>query len=569
MNQEIADIFYEIADILEMQKVKWKPAAYRNAARALESLGEDVREIYKREGKTGLQEIYGVGEALSKKIEEYIHTGKIKKLLELRKTIPRGVVELMKVQGIGVKKALKLHEELGVKSVKELEKAAKKKKIQKIETFKQKTEENILEGIEFMKKNKGRILLGFALPIARNIVEELKSLKGVKEAVAAGSLRRMEETIGDIDILVISGNNKEVADFFIKMPDVKRVLAKGDTKAAVVLKDNLQVDLRLIKPESFGSALQYFTGNKSHNIHLRNIALKRGFKLSEYGLFRGWKQIAGKTEEEVYRKLGMQYIEPELRTERGEIEVALKKILPKLISYEDIEGDLHMHTKYSDAGNTIEEMAMAAKDLGLKYIAITDHCSERGMKRVNGNQLEKQVKEIDKVNRKVNGIEVLKGAEVDIKADGTLSLDDSFLKKLDVVIASVHSGFKFPEEKQTARVLKAMDNPYVRILGHPTGRLISRRVSLNLNLEKIYKKAKEKGIALEVNSSIDRLDLSDAHIREAVEQEVKLAIGTDSHNVLQLRQMELGVGTARRGWCTKKDVINTLSLSKLKKFLKK
>lgn len=569
MNQELANIFYEIADILEMQKVQWKPNAYRNAARALESLGEDVGEIYKREGKTGLEEIHGIGEALAKKIIGYIETGKVKKLEELRKTIPKGVIELMKVQGIGVKKALKLHEELGIESVKQLEEAAKKHKIQDIETFKQKTEENILEGIEFMKKNKGRVLLGLALPVAKDIETRLKGLKEVKEAIAAGSLRRMEETIGDIDILVIADESEPVVDFFTKMPIVKRTLARGDTKAVIITKDNIQVDMRIIKPGSFGSALQYFTGNKSHNIHLRRIAIKKGLKLSEYGIFKCKRQVAGKTEEEVYKKLGMLYIEPELRTERGEIEAALKRKLPKLVSYHDVKGDFHMHTKWSDGDNSIEEMAKSAKSLGLKFIAITDHGSDKGMSRVNEKQLEKQIKEIEKINKKINGIEILKGIEVDIKGDGSLSLSDSILKKLDIVIASVHSGFKFPEDKQTKRVLKALDNPYVNILGHPTGRLIQKRKPINLNLERIYKKARERGIILEINASLDRLDLSDGYVREAIEKGVKFTIGTDSHNEKQLNQMRLGIGVARRGWAEKKDLINTLDLKKLKKILRR
>jgi len=565
MNQKLAEIFYEIADILEIKKVQWKPAAYRNAARAIENLPEDVEEIYKKEGKTGLEEIHGVGEAISKKIVEYIETGKIKKLEELRKTIPKGVVEMMKVQGIGARKAVKLYEELGIKSVKELEKAAKKHKIKELEDFREKTEENILEGIEFMKKRGKRVLLGMALPVAKSIVDELKKVEGVKEAIAGGSLRRMEETVGDIDILVVSENSK-VADYFTKMDRVKRILAKGDTKSAVVLKDNIQVDLRTINPESFGSALQYFTGNKSHNIKLRNIAIKKGYKLSEYGLFKGKKQIAGKTEKEIYNKLGMQYIEPEMRTETGEIELALKKKLPRILDYKDIQGDLHVHTKWSDASNTIEEMAKQAKTLGYKYVAITDHAGST-IKHIPEKQLIKQIKEIEKIN--ISGIKIFKGAEVDIKRDGSLSLSDPTLRKLDVVVASVHSGFKFSEKEMTDRVLKAMDNKYVSILGHPTGRLIQKREPINTNLNKIYEKAKERDIALEVNASIDRLDLSGGDVREAIEKGVKLAIGTDAHSISQLAQMELGIGTARRGWATKKDVINCLPLSKVKKWLKR
>lgn len=568
MNQELASIFYEIANILEMKKVQWKPVAYRKAARSIENLGEDVKEIYEKQGIKGLEEIPGVGEAIAKKIVEYIETGKVKHLEELKKSIPEGVEQMMKVPGIGAKRALKLYHELGIKSVKELEKAAKKHKIAGLETFKEKSEENILRGIEFLKKSGGRILLGFALPVAREIEARLKSLKEVKEAITAGSLRRREETIGDIDILVIAENHEKVVDFFTKMFIVKQVLAKGDTKAVIITKDNIQVDIRIVEPDSFGSALQYFTGNKEHNIHLRKIAIKKSLKLSEYGLFKEKKQIAGKTEEEIYNKLGMQYIEPELRTERGEIEAALKKKIPRLLKYNEVLGDLHVHTKWSDGDDSIEEIAKYAKALGLKYIAICDH-GGKTIKHANEVQLEKQLIEIDKVNKKIDGIKILKGVEVDIQADGSLSMRDSFLKKLDIVTASVHSGFKFPKEKQTARILKAMDNQYVDVIGHPTGRLIQKRNPLNLDLDKIYEKARERNIALEINASPDRLDLNGENVRNALRKGVKLVIGTDAHSKTQLNFLELGTATARRGWAEKKDVLNCLSLEELRKELRR
>ncbi len=569
MNQELAAIFYEIADILEMKKVQWKPAAYRKAARALESLGERVEEIYEKEGQEGLEEIPGVGEALAMKIIEYIKTGKIRKLIELRKSIPKGIQDLMKVQGIGPKKAMKLHEKLGVRTVKQLEKAAKKHKVAGLETFKEKSEENILEGIKFMRKSKGRVLLAPALLVSRYIENKLKDLREVREAITAGSVRRMEETVGDIDILVISKNNKKVVDFFTKLPLVKRILAKGSTKAMIITKDNMQVDIRIIKPESFGAALQYFTGNKSHNIHLRKIAIKKKLKLSEYGIFKGKRLVAGRSEEGIYKKLGMQYIPPELRTERGEIEAALKRKIPKILDYKDVKGDLHCHTKWSDGSNSVEEMARAAKQLGYKYIAVTDHGNTRQMmQRIDEKKLLKQVKEIDKLNKK-SSVKVLKGIEVDIKADGSLGLSDSVLKKLDLVIAAVHSGFRFPKAKQTERILKAMDNPYVNILAHPLNRLIKTREPINLDFGKICQKAKEKKIALEINASSDRLDLPDAYVKEAISKGVKLAIGTDAHSKDNLKDIELGTAVARRGWAQKKDVLNCLNLAQLKKFLRR
>ncbi len=569
MNQELAVVFYEIADILEMKKVQWKPQAYRKAARAIESLGEDVGEIYEKKGIKGLEDIPGVGKAIAEKIIEYIETGRVKHLEELKKTIPKGLDELMKVPGIGTKRALKLYHELGIRSVKELEKAAKKHKIAGLETFKEKSEKNILQGIEFLKKNTGRILLGYALPVARDFESRLKSLKEVKEAVTGGSIRRREETIGDIDILVVAENSGKVVKFFTGMPDVKRVLAKGETKAVIITKDNIQVDVRIVEPDSFGSALQYFTGNKEHNIHLRKIAIKKGLKLSEYGLFKGKKQIAGKTEQEVYNKLGMKYMPPELRTENGEIEAALKNKLPKLVEYNEVRGDLHIHSKWSDGSDSIEEIAKYARALGLKYIAICDHAGQLKIANsLDEKRLEKQGKEIDRVNNKLQGIRVLKGTEVDIKADGSLSLKDSALKKLDIVTASVHSGFKFDREKMTSRILRAMDNSFVSVIGHPTGRLIQERQGYEIDLDKIFDRARERKIALEINAFPNRLDLNYRNVREAVGKNAGLAIGTDAHSKTQINFLELGTAVARRGWAEKKQILNCLDVEELKRILK-
>jgi len=568
MNAELAEIFYEIANILELKKVQWKPAAYRKAAKAIEGLGKDVREIYEEGEVKALKEIPGVGDAIAQKIIEFIETGKIKHYEELKKTLPEGVEQMMKIPGVGAKKSMFLYKKLGINSIKELENAAKEHKLAGLKTFKEKSEENILKGIALLKVSKGRTLLGFALPIAREIENKLKSLKEVKEAITAGSLRRREETIGDIDIIVVATEYEKVVDFFVKLPFVKRVLAKGDTKAAILTKDNMQVDIRIIEPKSFGSALQYFTGNKEHNIQLRKIAIKKRLKLNEYGLFSGKNQIAGKTEEEVYNKLGMPYIEPELRTERGEIEAALKNQLPDIIGYKDVLGDLHTHTTQSDGNNSIEEMAEAAKALGMKYIAITDHGGVTGLiHHLDEKKLEKQIKEIDKLNGKLNGITILKGSEVDVKADGKLALGDSILKKLDVVIAAVHSGFKFPKDRMTKRILKAMDNPYVNVIGHPTGRLLQKRQPYEVELDKIFDKAKETEIALEINASPDRLDLNDACVKEGISRGIKFSIGTDSHATGQLKQIEFGISVARRGWAEKKDIINTLNLDELKRFL--
>ncbi|MBL7100598.1 MAG: DNA polymerase/3'-5' exonuclease PolX [Nanoarchaeota archaeon] len=570
-NQEIAQIFYNIADILEMKRVEWKPRAYRKAARTLESLSTPVENIYKDGGIKALEEIPGVGEGLAKKIEQYIKTGKIKEYEKLKKALPKGLVDLMKVQGLGPKKAQKLYKKLGIKSIKDLEKAAKKHKIQKIKTFKEKTEENILKGIELFKQKKGRMLLGLALPQSREIISQLKKIKGVQQIEAAGSLRRMKETIGDIDILVTSRHPKLVVNFFTRMPSVKRVLAKGDTKSAVILKTGLQVDVRVLAPSSFGSALQYFTGSKDHNIKLRAIAIKKGFKLSEYGLFtkKGNKRVAGRTEEEVYRKLSLPYIEPELRENNGEIEVAKKRNLPKLICLKDIRGDSHVHTKNSDGTNTIKEIAEACKKLGYEYVCITDHSKTAVITHgLTEKRLEKQIREIRKLDKKIKGIKILAGTEVDILGDGKLDFSNEILKKLDVVTASIHKKFKLSKKKMTERILNAMSNENVDILAHPTGRLLGERKAYDFDFDKVFKAAKDTRTALEINAQPKRLDLNGYLVKEAKKYGVKFVVATDSHSTEQLRNIELGVATARRGWCEKKDVINTLPLKRFLKALK-
>lgn len=570
-NQEIAQIFYNIADILEMKNVQWKPAAYRKAARALDSLSEPVEDVFKEGGIKALEDIPGIGERLAEKIIQYIKTGKIKEYEKLKKTLPKGLIDMMNVQGIGPKKAQKLYKELHIKSVKDLEEAAKKHRIQKLETFKEKTEENILKGIEIFKQKKGRMLLGLALPQAREIISQLKKVKGVQQVEAAGSLRRMKETIGDIDILVTSKDHEAVMDAFTKMPSVKRILAKGETKSSVWLKTGLQVDVRVLDPSSFGSALQYFTGNKDHNIKLRAIAIKKGLKLSEYGLFtkKGNKKVAGKTEEEVYKKLGLPYIEPELRESMSEIDAAKQKKLPYLVTLKDIKGDLHIHTNYSDGVNTVKEVAEACRKLGYDYMCVADHSKSTTIAHgLSEKQVDKQIDEIKKLNKKLRGIKVLTGTEVDILEDGSLDFPDKILKKLDVVTASVHRKFKMSKKQMTERIIKAMSNDNVDIIGHPTGRLIGKREGYDLDFDKLFKAAKDTKTILEINSQPDRLDLNGYLVKEAVSKGVKLAVVTDAHSLVQLNFMELGVAMARRGWCEKKDVINTLPLPKLLKQLK-
>lgn len=570
-NFELAKILYEIADLLEIQNIAWKPVAFRKAARSIESLGEGIESIYKKGGVKGLQEIPGVGESIAKKIEEFLLTGKIVDFEKIKSKIPKGVEELLHIPGMGPKKVYHLHKELGIKSISDLENAAKSGKVRKLEGFGEKSERDILKGIELVKRGQERQLLGRVLPVARELEKQLCSLSFVRKAVVGGSLRRMKETIGDVDILVISSEPKKVMDFFTSLPVVGEVVARGPTKTTIRTKDGLQADVRVLEDKSFGAALQYFTGNKDHNVALRQIAIKKGMKLSEYGLFNAktGKYLAGRTEEEVYNKLGLAYIEPELRENTGEIDAALKNKLPKLVGYTDIKGDLQMHTRWSDGTNSTEEMARACQNLGYEYIAITDHSkSERIARGLSEKDVEKHIAEIDQLQKKFK-IRILKSAEVDILADGSLDYPNSLLKKLDIVVASVHSRFKSSKDEMTKRILKALDNEHVKILAHPTGRLINQREPYDLDLDRVFEKAAEKNVWLEINASPERLDLKEFHIKRAKEFGCKFVISTDSHSTDQLHFMELGIAQARRGWTTKDDVANTLPWNKFEKLIKK
>jgi DNA polymerase (family 10) len=569
-NSEIADIFFEMADLLDMQGVQWKPRAYRNAARAVDS-AEDVEIILRKGGRKALLEIPGVGEALADKIIEYIETGKVKEYERLTGKLPEGVHAMMHIMGVGPKKAWRLYKELGIKGVDQLEKACKKGKLRTHKGFGEKTEEDILKGIATLRTGQERILLGRAWVISQEIINRLKKLKQISAIEPAGSLRRMQETIGDIDILVISSNPEIVMDTFITMPDVVRVLAKGSTKSSVQLKEGVSADVRVLEPKSFGAALQYFTGNKEHNIAVRQIAIKKGLKLSEYGVFRKNKQIAGKTEEEVYKKLGLEWIPPELRQNAGEIEAAKNKSLPKLVSYDSIRGDLHMHTEYSDGVNTPEEMIQAAIKMGYEYVAITDHSkSEHVANGMEPKRLVKYIAEINKLkNKYANKIHVLCGSEVDILPDGSLDYSDKLLKELDWVVGAVHSRFKSSKEEMTKRIITAIESGNMNALAHPTGRLIGTREPYAVDIDKVIKAAKENNVALEINAFPARLDLKDTHIRMAVEAGAKLCIGTDSHNTNHLPLMRFGIAQARRGWAEEKDIINTLPWKKLEKYIRR
>ena len=564
-NAELAKSFYEIADILEMEGVDWKPNAFRRAARGLES-AESVETLYQK-GREGLKKIDGVGEGISKYIEEYLTKGKVVEFEKIKASVPQGLLEMIRIPGLGPKKVMRLYKEQKIASVRALESAINGGKIELLEGFGKKSAQDILRGIELVKKGTGRKLLGEALPIARELCRQIEIIPGVKKVQVAGSLRRMKETIGDIDILVMSNEPKKVMNAFVKFPQVKTVLAKGDTKTSVLLSDGVQSDVRVLKEKEFGAGLQYFTGNKDHNVELRRLAITKGYKLSEYGLFKGEKFVAGRTEEEIYEKLGVKCMLPEMREAQGEI--VNSHNLPKVINYDEIKGDLHMHTEWSDGQTTIEDMALAAQKIGCQYIAIADHSkAERIANGMDEKRLAEYIKAVRKAQEKVK-IKLFAGAEVSILKDGTLDYVDKDLKKLDIVIASVHSRFKQSKEEMTKRVLKALDNPYVRVIGHPTGRLINAREPFEIDLDAVMDKAKKNNVALEINANPQRLDLKDSHIRKAIEKGCLLAINTDAHAPKQLEYMEFGIAQARRGWATPKNIVNSWSLKEFEEWLRR
>lgn len=566
-NTEIADIFERIANSLDiLEENPFKIRAYRNASRNLRELAEDLEEIAE---KDELSKIPGIGKDLAEKIREYIEKGRIKYLEELNQKVPPSVVDLLAIQGLGPKMVSKLFKELNVKSLADLEREIAHKQILKLHGMGAKKIDDIRRGIQILKESKTRVNLGTALPIAEEIVSEINKIPGAEKTVFAGSLRRMRETIGDIDILTQSEDGKRIIQSFTSMPFVKNVLASGDTKGSVLSHKGIQIDLRVVGPDSYGAALQYFTGSQAHNVKLRTIAVRKGLKINEYGLFRGDKKIAGGTEADLYKKLGLPFIPPELREDRGEIEAGLQRRLPALVERDDIKGDLHVHSNWSDGKGSIEEMASMAKGLGYEYIAVTDHSTSSRI--ANGLSIERLYEkkaELESAKKKVSGIRILMGSEVDILSDGSLDYPDSVLKDLDLVIAAVHSGFKMERTKMTQRIVHALKNPFVHFLAHPTGRLIGERDPYGIDLDEVFMTAKKFGKAIEVNSHYLRLDLNDINIRKAIDMGVKLVISTDSHHPSHLSLMRLGVATARRGWAAETDIINTMGFKELSKFLK-
>ncbi|MBS3907324.1 MAG: DNA polymerase/3'-5' exonuclease PolX [Syntrophaceae bacterium] len=564
-NKELADLFEKMADILEFKDENpFKISAYRKASRILGDLTQDIEEVAER-GE--LKKISGIGEGIAKKIEEYLKTGKVSKFEEVRKGVGDELIALMDIPGMGPKTLALIHKERGVGNLSELEKAVEDGSLVGLPGMGEKKVENIRRGIQLLKQSKGRMNLGMAFPVAKRIVETLRERTGSEKIEWAGSLRRMRENIGDIDILATGADHEKIVNAFTHLPEVKEVLASGETKASVIVEGGLQVDLRVVEEGSYGAALQYFTGSKGHNIHLRGIARARGIKINEYGVFKGEKKIGGKEEKDVYKALGMKWIEPELREDRGEIEAAQEKRLPRLIEESEIKGDLHVHSNWSDGSSSIEEVAKAAQKKSYQYVAICDH--SKSLKITHGldeSRLLKQMEEIDRFNEKMKGFQVLKGTEVDILSDGRLDLSDKALEKLDFVVASVHTGFKQDKERMTQRIIKALENPYVHVLGHPTGRLLGARDPYEVDMDEVMEAAKKYGKALEINAYFERLDLDDIHCRKAKEMGIRVAIGTDSHHLDQMWMMSLGVAVARRGWLQTKDVLNALSLKELLKW---
>jgi DNA polymerase (family X) len=572
-NKEIARIFTEIAEYLEMDGVPFKPYAYQKVALTLEGLQDDVGDLYSRVGLKALKGIPGVGESIAHKIEEYLTTGKIEYYEEFKRRLPIVLDEVVAVEGVGPKKAKVLYDKLGIKTLSELEEAAQAHRIAPLFGFGDKTEKNILQAIAFLKGSQGRFLLGEILPIAHEILEKLRALPEVEQADTAGSVRRLQETIGDVDFLVISTNPAKVMDFFVSLPGVVKVWGKGPTKSSVHMQAGFDMDIRVIPPESYGAALQYFTGSKDHNIALRKIAMDRGFKLSEYGLFEGARIIAAGSEAEVYGKLQMPFIPPELRENRGEIEAALAGRLPELIGYGDLKGDLHVHCNWNGGANSIHEIAEAALALGYEYVGISDHTKflkiERGL---NEDQLIARNVEIDALNGKLaqtgKPFRVLKGCEANIMADGSIDIADDVLAQLDYVIAGVHSHFRMPRAEMTRRIQRAMHNPHVDIISHPTGRILKRREEYEVTLDDLLNAARETGTILEINSYPERLDLGDVNIWAAKQYGIKMVINTDAHQVDQLHLIKFGISQARRGWAEKRDIINAWPAAELLKMMK-
>ena len=573
-NRSIAGILNVIAQLLSLSDkptARFEVRAYQKAALTIETLQEPIEDIYKKGGTKALLELPGVGKSIAGHIEEYVKTGKIKKYEELKKRYPLDMEALTTISGMGAKKAIILYKKLGIKNIDDLKRAATAHKISKLEGFGERSEEMILKGLVIREASKGRMFIEDALPEAETLVKRLADSGLVEKVMIAGSARRMRETVGDLDILAISKRNEEVMDFFTKMKEISGIIAKGPTKSTVMLKLGLSCDLRVLEPQSFGAAVQYFTGSRDHNIQTRTIAVRKGYKLNEYGLFdRKNKNMGGVGEESVYEKLGMQWMPPEMREARGEVELALQHRIPRLVELNDIKGDLHTHTKETDGANTLEEMADAAEKLGYEYIANTDHTKSTRI--ANGKDdkgFELILKRVDKANGALGGrMTILKGAECDILKDGTLDLSSKTLKQMDCVVGAVHSNTRMEKKQMTDRIIKALDSGLVHVLAHPTGRIVGEREPYQVDMEKVAEAAERNNVALEINST-RRMDLNDTNIMLVSKYKIMFAVDTDSHRAHEYPLIRYGVGTARRGWLQKGRILNALPLKELQKKLAK
>ncbi len=563
-NEDIALTFEEMANLLEIEDANpFRVRAYRNAARTIRGLGSELSEMVA--AGEDLTLLPGIGKDLAGKIREILSTGHVQALDNLHKEVPASVEEILHIPGLGPKRVKQLYHDLHIKTVKQLESAARKGQLSALPGFGEKTQQRILENLQTHPVKERRFLYSVARQYAEPLVTYLKKVSGVKEVIIAGSYRRGKETVGDIDILVTADKDSPVMQKFVKYDEVQDVVSRGTTRATVYLRNGLQVDVRVVEQVSYGAALYYFTGSKAHNIQIRRLAQQRGLKINEYGVFKKDKRVAGNTEVSVAKAVGLPFIPPELREARGEIEAAQKNKLPDLIELTDLQGDLHVHSKATDGHDSIENMAEAAKRAGLKYIAITDHSQHLTIAHgLDKKRLEHQLDEIDNLNEKLNGITLLKGIEVDILEDGRLDLPDNVLAKLDLVVAAVHSKFRLPRNKQTSRILRAMDSKYFTLLAHPSGRLLNEREAYDVDMPRIIKAAAERGCYLELNCQPQRLDLIDTYCQLAKENDVLVSINSDAHSIRDYAFLAGGINQARRGWLTKKDVLNTLSLRDLK-----
>lgn len=564
-NKEISILMDRMGDLLEFKGENvFRVNAYRKASRILDQLTEDIEKM---EAEGRLRQIQGIGEGIAKDIRDYLATGTIERYVAEKKDIPDSALEMMSIPGVGPKSASLVYKELGLKNIDELEKAIQEGKLRELSGFGPKKEENILRGIQLYREGSSRMLLGPAFRLVDEILEYMKPVKAIQKIEPAGSFRRRKESVGDIDILVTTQDPRAVIQHFVEYPGIIDVLGAGDTKSSIRIKGNLQVDLRVVEEDSYGAALQYFTGSKEHNVKLREIARQKGLKVNEYGVYEGDKKIAGKEESDVYESLGMNWIPPELREDIGEIKWAQEGRIPPLLEFKDLKGDLHCHSTWSDGKHPIEELAEYTQKMGYEYLAITDHSgSLKVASGLSSGDLHEQIKEIKSLNRKYQGFTLLTGNEVDILSDGRMDYPDEILKELDFVIASLHIASKKDEKGNTERILAAIHNPYVTTIGHLTGRMVGERDPYPMDIEAIFNAAAETGTALEINSSYQRMDLKDVYARKAYEMGVILSMGTDTHSIDTFRDVRLGISVARRAGIPPEKILNTWPLEKIRQF---